>query len=136
MGIILGWNKPINLCSVPGCGRKHYARSYCEKHYKQNCRSKYNYTWDENLKRKLYQQKKINKEIIFINIKNKTAKKLYQKLKELNITTFQYKDVMDRIGWGYENVKKYTLKLIKLNKIQYYKKTTGGKLSEAIFKLL
>ena len=133
MGIILEWKKPISFCSVPKCGRKHYARSYCEKHYKQNCRSKYRFTWDENLKRKLYQKKK--EDPIFVNIKNKTAKELYMKLKELNITTFRYKDIMDRLGWGYENIKKYTLKLIKLDKIQYYKKTTGGKAGEAIFKV-
>jgi len=136
MAIILGWNKPISFCSVPKCGRKHYAKGFCEQHYKQNHRSEYRYTLTEYSKIKSLQRDRQETITMPINIKNKTAKELYIKLKELNITTFRYKDIMDRIGWGYENIKKYTLKLIKLDKIQYYKKTTGGKAGEAIFKLL
>ena len=135
MGSIIEFKKSTILCSIPKCDREHYAKGFCEKHYKQNYRNKYRYTLEEYSKIKLLQKNRQETITMPINIKNKTAKELYMKLKELNITTFRYKDIMDRLGWGYENIKKYTLKLIKLDKIQYYKKTTGGKAGEAVFKV-
>jgi len=133
--IVIRFKKVFIKCIVPLCKRKHYAKGYCEKHYHKFCRGEYRYTLQEYQNIKLVQRLKENKiiEKQEIPIKNKTAEKLFQKIKEANINEFQYKDIVNLTQWEYEKLKKYILLLVKLNKIIPLGKHSGGK--QSIFKI-
>jgi hypothetical protein len=49
--------------------------------------------------------------------------------------TFRYKDIAEKMEWGVDKVKKWTLALQKANLIEYSEKTSGGKGKAAIFVL-
>jgi hypothetical protein len=137
-GWIIEFKKVFIRCLILGCKRKHYAKGYCEKHYHQYCRSKYCHTWNEHLNFRTSKRLKENaknkiEEKLEISIKSKTTNKLYQKLKEANITVFQYKDITHIVNWKYERIKKHILLLVKLNKIMSIGRHSGGK--HAIFKI-
>jgi len=134
--IVIAFKKPFIRCSVPSCQSKHYAKSYCENHYHKICCGKYRYTLDEYLNLKKSRQKKEPTKDVEKTIKNKTARQLYQKIKESNINYFQYKNIVDLTEWKYERVKKHILKLIKLNKIRYSNEAHGGRNNLSVFKLL
>lgn len=139
-GWIMEFKKIFVKCIVPGCKRKHYARGYCERHYHQNCRGEYRYSLQEYQDMKLAQQLKESaknkiKEKLEIFIKSKPTKEFYQKLKEANITVFQYKDIMNIVGWKYERIKKHVLKLVKLCKIVPIGGHFGGGRKQSIFRI-
>jgi len=137
-GWIIEFKKVFVKCLVLSCKRKHYAKGYCERHYHQFCRSKYPFTLNEYLNFKVSSRlKKIAKNKIEkkadIIIKNKTARNLYQEIKEADINMFRYKDIENLTGWKYEKVKKYILLLVKLHKNISIGKHSGGK--QAVFKI-
>ena len=134
MGFIIEF-KPVVICSVRGCRRKHYAKGCCEKHYKQYKREKYCYTLEEYSKIKACQPKKVEIQEK-LNTRSKPAKELYHKIKEAHIITFRYKDIMDLMDWKYKKVQKHILKLVKLGKLQYHIQTAGGRLKNAVFQVV
>jgi len=137
--IIIKFKKVFVKCSAPNCLRKHYARNYCEMHYHRFYRRKYCQTWDEHLNFRIAQRLKESiknkiEEKSEVFIKSKATRELYQKLKEANITTFQYKDVMNIVDWKYERIKKHILRLAKLGRIILVGGHSGGK--QAVFKII
>ena len=134
MGFIIEF-KPVVICSVRGCRRKHYAKGCCEKHYKQYKRENYRYTLEDYSKIKSYYPKKVEIQEK-LNTRSKPAKELYHKIKESHISIFQYKDIMDLMDWKYKKVQKHILKLVKLRKLQYHIQTAGGRLKNAVFQVV
>lgn len=136
--IVVKFKKVFVKCSVPKCSRKHYARNYCEIHYHRFYRSKYCHTWNEYLNYRIAQRLKetTKNEIIKpeISIKYKRTREFYQKLKEANITVFQYKDIINLVNWKYQRIKKHVLRLVKMNKIISTGGHSGGK--HAAFKII
>lgn len=136
-GWIIESKKVFVKCIAPDCKRRHYARGYCEMHYHRFCRRKYCQTWDEHLNYKIAQRLKetTKNETVqsVISIKYKRTRELYQTLKKINITVFQYKDIMGIIDWKYERIKKHILRLVKLGIIVPIGEHSGGR--HAAFKL-
>ncbi len=129
---VVKFKKPFIKCTVPGCDKKHYARGFCEQHYGKNCKGEYRYSLKEYKEIKEFQAIKTTKkekENARIPMKND----LYQKLKETNIETFRYKDIMRITGWKYERVKKHILRLVKSGKIIPMGMHSGGKQKQSIF---
>lgn len=134
---VIKFKKPFIKCIVPGCKRKHHARGFCEQHYGKNCRGEYRYSLKEYQDIKMFQKLKIGKKKELPKNKEKLIKNdLYKILKEANITTFRYKDVMNITGWKYERVKKHILRLVKDKKAISVGGHSGGKKKQSLFKMV
>lgn len=126
--IVVAFRKVFVKCNVLNCKNKHYAKGYCEHHYNLNCRTPYRYSSEE------YQKIQSKKQLCLEEpVKTKEKSTLYQKLKELGISYFSYKDAMKATNWKYRKVQKHVLKLVALNKVFYNKHSPGGRKKEAFF---
>ena len=138
-GWYLTFHKTPNFCQVPNCNEPFYAKNRCRKHYEQwHRKGSYCLTWDQYVDEEVKRLKKeaTEKEAERkpeIPIKDKVTRELYQRLKEANIKEFQYKDIMELVGWKYERVKKHILKLAKEDKIRHGGNHFGGKNRKAKF---
>ncbi len=123
--IICGWNATIDTHHEGG---EEY--NLCPNHHSLLTRGRQNLT--ELLSGVIYYTPRIKNQkyvssILFNNF--------YNDIEKSHLQEFRYKDIIALLGWKLCKVKKYVLKLIKLNKIEYIKKVKGGKNQPAIFTL-